>query len=72
MHENMMRTSCTYYLGIKISKVTRAVRQADGLSHLKVVGEVRTVFVFDKHKIYFEGLAVENLDVDVLVGIPCM
>jgi hypothetical protein len=30
------------------------------------------VFVYGKHEIYFEGLAVENLDVDVLVGIPCM
>ena len=63
---NMMRTSCAHYLGIKISKGSQAVRQADRLFHLKVVGEVRTVFVFDKHKIYFEGLAVENLDVDVL------
>ena len=69
---NMMRTSCAQYLGIKISEGTQSVRQADGTSHLKVVGEVRTVFVYDKHKIYFEGLAVENLDVDVLVGIPCM
>ena len=69
---NMMRTSCAHYLRVKVTKGTQAVRQADGLSHLKVVGEVRTVFVYGKHKIYFEGLAVENLDVDVLVGIPCM
>ena len=65
-----MRTSCAHYLGNKISKGTQAVRQADGLTHLKVVhvGEIRTVFVIDKHKIYFESLAVENLNVDVLVG----
>jgi hypothetical protein len=55
-----------------VTKGTQAVRQADGLSHFKVVGEVRTVFVYGKHKMYFKGLAVENLDVDVLVGIPCM
>jgi hypothetical protein len=68
----MMRTSCAHYLGVKVTKGTQAVCQADGLSHLKVVGEVRTVFVYGKHKIYFEGLAVENLYVDVLVGISCM
>lgn len=39
---------------------------------LKEIGETRLTFVRDKHKLYFEGLVVKNLDSEVLAGIPFM
>lgn len=37
-----------------------------------MIGETRLTFVRDNHKLYFEGLVVENLDSEVLAGIPFM
>ena len=46
--------------------------QADGSPQLKVVGETRLSFSCDNWIFSFEGLIVENLDVDVLAGILSM
>lgn len=46
--------------------------EGDGSYLLKVVGETRTYFQRDSHSLLFEGLVVENLDSDVLAGIPFM
>ncbi|KAJ8414133.1 hypothetical protein AAFF_G00067310 [Aldrovandia affinis] len=51
---------------------TQSAHQADGSSLLKVLGEIRTHFQRDGHNLYFEGLVVEDLDSDILAGIPFM
>lgn len=69
---NMIRASTATYLNAEITRSSQSAYQADGSSPLKVIGETRLTFVRDNHKLYFEGLVVENLDSEVLAGIPFM
>ena len=49
-----------------------SVHQADGSSQLQVVGETRISFSRGDKVFNFEGLVVEDLDVDILAGTPFM
>ena len=69
---NMIRHSTVKRLGSQIVSSAQSVHQADGSSQLKVVGETRISFSRDNRVFSFEGLVVENLDVDVLAGTPFM
>ena len=69
---NMMKASYARFLGVNVSTTKQLAKQADGLSPLKVVGEVHTSFTCDGHVLTFEGLVVENLDSDILAGMPFM
>lgn len=51
---------------------SQSAHQADGSSPMKVVGETRLTFNRGANKFQFEGLVVENLDVDILAGTPFM
>ena len=51
---------------------SQSVHQADGSSPLHVVGETCFPFTHKGHTFTFEGLVIENLDVDVLAGTPFM
>jgi len=59
-------------LGAKIQKSAQSARQADGSSPLQIVGETRLTLTRDGREFQFEGLVVENLDVEVLAGTPFM
>ena len=65
---NMIRHSTA----ITIIPSAQCVQQADGSSQLQVVGEIRTTFTRDSTDLTFEGLVVEDLDVEVLAGTPFM
>jgi len=67
-----MKASCATRLGVTITSSSQSAHQADGSSLLHVIGETRTAFSRDGHELYFEGLVVENLDTDILAGIPFM
>lgn len=69
---NMMRQATAIRLGVKVVPSSQSVHQADGSSTLKVLGETRITFTRDKHSFHFEGLVVEDLDVEVLAGTPFM
>lgn len=69
---NMMRASTATKLNAKITGSSQSAHQADGSSPLTVLGETRLQFTLDGHELYFEGLVVENLDTEVLAGIPFM
>lgn len=69
---NMIRLSTAVLLDAKIQSTSQSAHQADGSSPLNVVGETRLFFTRDDHSLYFEGLVVDNLDVDILAGIPFM
>jgi hypothetical protein len=69
---NMISLSAVRRLGADIRKSSQSARQADGSSPLTVVGETSLIFVRDKQKLLFEGLVVENLDVEILAGTPFM
>ena len=69
---NMIRASTAHALGCSVSPTSQSAHQADGSSPLEVVGETRLTFSRDTHDFHFEGLVVENLDVEVLAGTPFM
>ena len=69
---NMIRLSTVHRLGADIKASSQSARQADGYSPLKVMGETNINFTRDQQQFYFEGLVVENLDVEILAGTPFM
>ncbi|XP_070548521.1 uncharacterized protein [Ptychodera flava] len=68
----MMRLSSARQLNVPIKASSQSAHQADGSSPLKVVGETRFTLTRDSISFVFEGLVVENLDVDILAGTPFM
>ena len=58
------------HLGCPIISRTQSVQQSDGSSQLQVVEEIRRTFPPDITDFTFEGLVVEDLDVEVLAGTP--
>ena len=60
------------HLGTKIATSAQSIHQADGSSTLQVIGETRIIFTRDNRDFKFEGLVIENLDVEVLAGTPFM
>ena len=69
---NMIRLSAVQRLGAEIRHSSQSAHQADGSSPFKVLGETRLSLTRGSHSFQFEGLVVENLDVDVLAGTPFM
>ena len=69
---NMIRHSLVRRLGGHLSPSSQSAHQADRCSPLKAVGETRLSFTRANREFSFEGLVVENLDVDVLAGTPFM
>ena len=58
-------------LGVhKVVTSSQSVRQAGGRSPLEVVRE--TNVTRDSQQLYFDGIEVENLDVEILAGTPFM
>ena len=68
----MIRHSTAKRLGCPIISSAQSVQQAVGSSQLQVVGEIHAIFTRDKADFTFEGLVVEDLDVEVLAGTPFM
>lgn len=69
---NMIRLSTVQNVKGKIKASSQSAHQADGSSPLNVVGETSLVLSRDGHKFSFQGLVVEDLDVEVLAGAPFM
>ena len=69
---NMIRHTVVQRLGCHMTSSSQSVHQADGSSPLQVVGETRFLLSRDGRDFTFEGLVVENLDVDILAGTPFM
>jgi hypothetical protein len=68
----MIRASTVKRLGANIKASSQSARQADGHSPLEVIGETRITFTRENYELCFEGLVVENLDVEILTGTPFM
>lgn len=69
---NMICHTVVQRLGRQVTPSSQSVYQADDSSLLHVVGETRFPVAREGHTFTFEGLFVENLDVDVLAGTPFM
>ena len=59
-------------LGLPTANSRQSAHHADGCSPLSVVGETRFHLSRDGHTFYFKGLIIEDLDVEILAGIPFM
>ena len=69
---NMIRESVARSIGATINKSSQQALQADGRSPLTVKGETRICLSRQKKFFTLEALVVEDMDVDVLAGVPFM
>ena len=68
----MIRLAAAKRLGVPTKSSSQSAHQADGSSPLNVTAETKFLLTRDGIKFTFEGLVVENLDVDILAGTPFM
>ena len=68
----MIRLDVAKRLNLNIRKNSQSSNQADGQSHLDVVGEVKVVLQFKYHILLLEALVAAKLDDEVLGGTPFM
>ena len=65
---SLIRSSTANRLGIRIHPSTQTARMADGVSSMKVVGEIHCQLKRGAHNLQLDALAVDKLDTDVLAG----
>ena len=69
---NLMRESVARAINCPIESSSQIAYQADGSTQLNVVGETHVVLTRDNLSFAFSGLIVNDLDVDILAGVPFM
>ncbi len=69
---SMIKTSVAKEIGASTQITTQKALQADGVTQLKVVGEVHLTLSRSNLSLHLDALVVDNLDVDVLAGTPFM
>ena len=69
---NLLRESVARAINCPIEPSTQVAFQADGTTPLEVVGETHVVLTRDDLSFEFSGLVVNDLDVDILAGVPFM
>ena len=67
---SMIKASVARAIGAPIVKTTQQALQADGVTPLSVVGETRFDLSRADKSLHLDALVVEDLDVDILAGIP--
>ena len=68
----MIRASTAHKMNAPIKRSNQTALQADGVTPLNIVGETHIVLCRDNINLTLDALVVENLDVDILAGIPFM
>lgn len=69
---NMIKERLARQIGISITKTSQQATQADGQSPLTIIGETRMNLTRNSKCFFLEALVVENIDVDILAGVPFM
>ena len=69
---NMIRTAFARRIGLQSIPSTQRAMQADGVTPMKVSGEVHTSLARGQWSFSLDALVVDDLDVDVLAGHPFM
>jgi len=67
---SMIKGSLARSLGLTIEESSQQALQADGTTPLVVIGEVHIFLSHSSKKLALDALVVEDLDVDILAGIP--
>ena len=68
----MIKASVAQHIGTVITKSNQSALQANGITPLAIVGETRIVLSRDILNLVLCACVVNDLDVDILVGIPFM
>ena len=69
---SLMKSAVARSIDCPIHPTTQTAYQADGKTPLKVLGETHISLFRDDIELKFSGLIVDNLDVDILAGVPFM
>ena len=69
---NMVRASSAKLYGFPITPASQMARQADGVTHMDVIGEVHCSLTRGHKTFELDALVVRHLDVDILAGNPFM
>jgi hypothetical protein len=69
---NMVKESIARSIGAIIKPSTQSALQADGRSPLKIFWETKLHLQRDNRTFALDALVVENIDVDILAGVPFM
>ena len=69
---NLISSHAAKHIGAHFQPTSQGAHQADGNSPLEVVGETHLTLTMDHKVFHFEGLVVNNLDGDILGGVPFM
>ena len=69
---SMIKTSVAREIGAVIHKTSQKALQADGMTPLSITGETRLLLSRDNIELKLEALVVNDLDIDILAGIPFM
>ena len=69
---SMIKTTVAKYIDAVIEKSNQTALQADGLTFLNIVGETHINLTRGTKSLKLEALVVNELDVDILAGIPFM
>ena len=68
----MIGESFVKQIGVPVVKSSQTALQADGVSPLEVVGEIRILLSREGQEFLLEALVVADMDVEVLAGVPFM
>ena len=69
---SMIKTSFAEYIGLPIAKTRQNALQIVGVTPLDSIGEVHITLCRDKQVLHLDALVVNDLDVDILAGMPFM
>ena len=69
---SMIKSSVVQYIGAPVMKTNQSALQADGVTPLQIIGETHFYVSRGDTDLKLEALVVNDLDVDVLAGIPFM
>ena len=69
---SMIKYSVASLIGANIKKSDQSALQVDGVIPLDILGETHLTLSRENHSLQLEALVVNDLDVDVLAGIPFM
>ena len=69
---SMIKATVAQHIGTVITKSNLSALQADGITPLAIVGETHIVLSRDNLNLTLDALVVNDLDVDILAGIPFM
>ena len=66
----MIKSSLARSIGAPIKQSSQQALQADGLTPLAVAGETHLILSRADKQLALDALVVDDLDVDILAGIP--